>query len=51
MKIIKFIVAKRIYKEADMENFLKELKIKNKDSLKEEEIEKVFNYVKEELEK
>jgi hypothetical protein len=50
-KIIKFILAKRIYKDEDMEMLLKQLIHKNKNYMTEEEIKEVFNYVKEELEK
>ena len=50
-KIIRFVLAKRIYKESDMDMFLKQLVHKNKNYMSEEDIKEVFNHVKEELEK
>lgn len=50
IKIVQYIYAKRIYKEKDLESFLKQLATKNKTLLSENEINEIFNHVKIELE-
>lgn len=51
MKIIKYIVYRRIFKDSDMQMLLKQLIHKNRNYLKEDEINEIFESVKEELEK
>jgi hypothetical protein len=50
-KIIQYIITKRIFRDYDMDILLKQLIIKNKALLSEEEIIDIFNYIKSELEK
>jgi hypothetical protein len=50
MKIVKYIIAKRIYRDEDLENLKNQLISKNKHLLPEEEIKKNYEKVIEELE-
>jgi hypothetical protein len=50
MKIVKYIIAKRIYRDEDLENFKNQLISKNNHLLPEEEIKKNYEKVIEELE-
>jgi hypothetical protein len=50
MKIVKYIIANRIYKDEDLETFKNQLISKNKHLIQDEEIQIIFNKVIEELE-
>ena len=47
---MQFILANRIYKDYDLEGFLRLLKLRNKQFLEDNEIEEIFAEVKRDLE-
>ncbi len=51
MKVVKYIVLKRIYKDEELIHFKNHLILRNKNYLPQDEIEKIFENVIEELEK